>query len=374
MILKKKAFLLFASAGRTPLVITAEQKGLNAFITIKGHINKWDKASATQVENKINELKENGVNSATIYINSEGGSCFEANEILNLIKDNFKDVKVLVGALAASAATYFLTQFHSTAKKNSQFMIHKPMMFASGNEDEIESNLKLLKNLTADYKKAYSTKMAIPEDAVEDLWAKGDFWMTAKEAKDKGLIDAIEDEEEVIDASTRLQLVACGAPYIPKAKKQKSEIERMELSVLAARLGLPSTATQAEVDAKLKELQTKAATADSLVQAAADKEKAEKTAKIKALLDKGEKDKKITADQRQNWQKMAENNFEAAEAAMNALPGIEAPSASIQSGSAAGSGERSKWTYADYQEKNQEAFNQLSEEKQNELINAHYNQ
>lgn len=370
----ERGLKITASNGkRIPLEITAVKKGTVAFITIKGHIHEWGKASSMDVEKQIKEFKEDGIVDAELYINSAGGSCFEANEILNIIKDNFTNVKIRVGSLAASAATYFLTQFPASAKKNSQFMIHKPMMYAGGNEDEIEANLKLLKNLTADYKKAYSVKMAIPEDAVEDLWAKGDFWMTAREAKKKGLIDEIEDEDEQIDATSHLQLVASGAPNIPKIENKQTEIKRMELSVLAVQIGLPSTATQAEVDAKLKQLTADAAKVQGLVQAKADQEKAEKAAKVKALLDGAEKDKKITAEQRPQWEQLANANLEQATAVIGSLKSIEAVSSQLNPGAAAAqTAEQAKWTYADYQQNDPEAFETLPEDKQTALIDAYY--
>lgn len=370
----KNRILITASLGnKIPLEITAVKKGAVAFISIKGHIHEWGKASSLEFEKTVKEIKQDGAVDAELYINSAGGSCFEANEILNIIKDNFTNVKIRVGALAASAATYFLTQFPASAKKNSQFMIHKPMMGTHGNEDEIESNLKLLKNLTADYKKAYSKKMGITEDEVEELWAKGDFWMTAQEAKKKGLIEEIEDEEEQIDATARLQLVACGAPIIPKSENTKTKIERMELSVLAVQLGLPSTATQAEVDAKLKQVTADAAQVQSLVQAKAEQEKAAKAASVKALLDGAEKDKKITADQRPQWEQLANANLEQATAVIGSLKSIEAVSSQLNPGAAAAqTAEQAKWTYADYQQNDPEAFEKLPEEKQTALIDAYY--
>ena len=355
-----------------PLEITAVKKNAIAYITVKGHIYEWGKASSLEVEKTIKEFKKDGITEAELYINSPGGSCFEANEILNLVKDNFSDVTIKVGALAGSAASYFLTQFHATAKKNSQFMIHKPMMFVSGNEDEIQANLKLLKNLTDDYKAAYAKKMGITTKEVEDLWGKGDFWMTAKEAKNKGLIDAIEDEDEIIDASTRMQLVACGAPNVPKIENTKTEIKRMELSVLAVQVGLPSTATQAEVDAKIKELKEQAASAEGLITAAAEKEKATTTANVKALLDGAEKDKKITAAQRPQWEQIATANLEAATIAIKGLKTITAISNELNPTGGGVSGEQGKWTYDEYQKNDPAAFDKLPEDKQNALINAFY--
>jgi ATP-dependent Clp protease protease subunit len=369
-------FLITASNGsKVPLEITAVKKGTTAFIVIKGSIYSWGSASSYDVGKVIKDFKKDGAIDADVYVSSGGGDCFEAQEILNLIADNFeaKNVKVRVGAVAASAATRFLTTYYSVAKKNSKFMIHKPMGNPSGNEDQIESGLKLIKDMTLEYKKAYAAKMNKTEDEVEQLWAKGDYWMTAKEAKDFGLIDEIEDEDEKIDATAHFQLVACGAPNIPKLENTKTNIKRMELSVLAVQLGLPSTATQSEVDAKINELKVQAASAQGLVQAAADQDKADKSAKVKALLDGAEKDKKITAAQRPQWELIANGNLDAATTALGALKSITAISAELTPGAnAAQTATQANWTYADYLEKDQTAFEKLPEAKQTALVNAHY--
>jgi ATP-dependent Clp protease, protease subunit len=356
-----------------PLEITAVKKDKTAYIGIKGSIYRWNTASSFDVETVIKGYKADGITKAQIYINTIGGDVFEASEIVNLIKDNFTDVKIIVGAVAASAGTYFLTQWHSTAKRNSQFMIHKPMGNPSGNEDEIEAGLKLIKNITQDYKAAYASKMGITEDEVEKLWAKGDYWMTAKEALKLKLIDAIDDEDEKIDASARMLLVACGAPRIPKIENNQNQNKHMELSVLAVSIGLPSTATQAEVDAKLAQLVKSAATAEGLVLAAATKEASEKTAKVKALLDGAEKDKKITAEQRPQLETLANADYASAESFIGGMKSITAISEGLNPGKT-GEGEKGReaWTYADYQEKDQKAFEALDEKVQGSLIDAHY--
>jgi len=372
----KNRFVITASNGsRIPLEITAVKKGTTAFIVIKGSIYSWSTASSYDVAKKIKDFKKEGATNADVYVSSGGGDCFEAQEILNLIADNFesKNVKIRVGAVAASAATRFLTEYYSVAKKNSKFMIHKPMGNPSGNEDQIESGLKLIKDMTLEYKKAYAAKMNKTEDEIEQMWAKGDYWMTAQEAKAEGLINEIEDEDEQIDATARLQLVACGAPNVPKIKNTKTEIKRMELSVLAVQLGLPSTATQAEVDAKLKQVTADAAKVSGLVKAQADQEKADKSAKVKALLDGAEKDKKITAEQRPQWQVMAEANLEAATTAIGGLKSITAISEGLKPGANGEvNAEQAKWTYEEFQKNDPEAFAKLPEDKQTALIDAHY--
>jgi hypothetical protein len=144
----------------------------------------------------------------------------------------------------------------------------------------------------------------------------------------------------------------------------------MELSVLAVQLGLPSTATQAEVDAKLKELQTKASTADGLVQAAADQKEAQKKAQKKTLLDAAEKDKKISAKQRPHLETL---EVEALTAVLEGMKPITAISEGIDpKGTGTDEKGRESWTYADYLEKAPEAFEKLEDSVQKSLIDAHY--
>lgn len=373
--MKKTINIIASNGSRIPFEITAVKKGSTVLIVIKGSIYSWSSASSVDVAKVINDFKVQGTENAEVYISSGGGDCFEAQEILNIIGDTFeaKNVKVRIGAVAASAATRFLTEYYSVAKKNSKIMIHKPMGNPSGNEDQIESGLKLIKDMTLEYKKAYAAKMNKTEDEVEQLWAKGDYWMTAQEAKDFGLIDEIEDEDEKIDATAHFQLVACGAPNIPKIENTKTQIKSMELSVLAVQLGLPKTATQAEVDAKLKQVTADAAKVNGLVEAKANQEKADKSAKVKVLLDGAEKDKKITAEQRPQWELIANGNLEAATTALGALKSITAISGELTPGATAEqTAAQATWTYADYQEKDQAAFEKLPEAKQTALVNANY--
>ena len=368
-----------------PLTIAVSSKGNTCFISISGHISEWGNASAAMVSKDIKAAKEAGADSCQIYVNSVGGNVFEANEIANLIEDNFSadNITVKVGALCASAGTIFPSKYHATGKKNTQCMIHKPSMHIGGNEDEINAGLTLLKDLTNQYKAMYAKKFGIDEDAVEALWQKGDYWMNAKQAKKMGLLDVVEDEDEAIDATTHLQLVACGAPeaYTPERKTDEHNENpkpiKMELSVLAVQLGLPSTASQAEVDAKLKEVQAQAAEAQTLRQAAEDNAKAEMAGKIKNLLDQAEKDKKIDANMRSNYEAIGNSSFENLEAILKTVKPVQALSTQLESGAGAtASGDdRAKWTFADYQEKAPEAFVKLSEtdpKKAEALMEAHY--
>ena len=55
---------------------------------------------------KVEQLIRSGIKDVHIYINSPGGECFEANEIVNVIKKFPGKITGEGGALVASAATY----------------------------------------------------------------------------------------------------------------------------------------------------------------------------------------------------------------------------------------------------------------------------
>ena len=348
--------------------ITATSNGKTLRLEIDGYIGKWDDANTRNIKQRIAEAGK-GATHCELYVNSEGGSVFEANEIENIIKDTFKTVSGTVGAIAASAGSYFLTAFPFTAKKNSQIMIHKPMAGFSGTAEQIKAKLKLLDNLEKHYKKAYAEKMGKTEDEVEQMWTN-DYWMNADEALALGLIESIEADTVPIDAKLTDRLIACGAPVdnLPETEPKK---ENMDINLLRAELGLPATAGETEVLAKLKEVKQTADKAKQLEATIKAQAEQEKKAKIKALLDEAEKQHKITASMRANYEKLADADFDQVKAIIEALPVMEvAPSAGVKTGQAGEA--RANWTYSDYAEKDPEAFEQLPEDKQKALLDAHY--
>ena len=349
--------------------IVAVRQGKSLRIEIDGYIGKWDDASTHNIKQRIAEAGK-GATHCELYVNSEGGSVFEANEIENIIKDTFKTVSGTIGAIAASAGSYFLTAFSFTAKKNSQIMIHKPMAGFDGTAEQIRAQVKLLDNLEKHYKKAYAEKMCKTEAEVEKMWAN-DYWMNAEEALELGLIDAIEDDTVVIDDKLTDRLVACGAPVdnLPATEPKK---KNMDINLLRAELGLPTSAGETEVLAKLKEVKQAADKASQLEATIKAQAEAEKKAKVKALLDEAEKHHKINAQTRAHYEKLAGAGFDQVKAIIDDLPALDqAPSAGVHV-DGKGTAAHANWTYADYAEKDPEAFEKLPEEKQQALLGAHY--
>lgn len=356
---------------RKPLRITCTAQGGVAQIALSGHIySESSNASSAALNKQLKAISKN-TTKAVVRIHTPGGDVFEATEIYNLIDDAFEEVSIVAGALVASAGTYFLTKWPSTAKANSMFMIHKPSGGAWGNEDDLESRLGLLKTLTADYRASYASKMGITEDEVDALWEKGDHWLTAKEALKAGLIDKIEDKKAVITPESYLDLVACGCPSAEKYKPQTTD--EMKVEQIAAQLGLPASATEADVTAKIEALKQDAAALTSIKAEQSAAQEASQKANIKALLDTAEQNKQITAAQRPHYQQLAEANFESCKAIIEELPKAGAGLSGALQPPSAGDAEK---TFEYYQQhpKEWQALEANDPEKAKALAEAHYQQ
>lgn len=239
-------------------IITASSSNSVLNLNIVGRIYQDEVAGVVKMH--VDSALANGDTSAIVYINSEGGSVFEAQEIVNELK-RMTSVKLRVGSLAASAATYIMCHFPTECYESSQFMIHKPSSYLAGNEDQIKSELKAVENLTNSYRSAYATKMSKTEEEVEELW-KNDYWMTAKEAKALGLVAEIISEKLAINESTIAMMVAVGCPNIPKPDTKPNK-EDMSLILITAALALPATSTEADILTRVNALSSEKTAAET---------------------------------------------------------------------------------------------------------------
>lgn len=363
------------------LQILAAKKGELAHISIIGRINNWWNG-AESFRNAVNKIKSEGVKDVEVYINSEGGDVFEANEIVNIIKSFGGSVTGKGGALVASAGTYIAMACDTfTMAANGQFMIHKPIGTFRGNEGAIESQLKLLKNLTTDYIATYSKKTGMSEDDIREM-IKADNWMNATEAKEKGFIDAVEGETE-INAEMAQRIEACGSTIdVVVTEKKSKPIQAnnktsLDMEINATLIGLPADATKEQIEAKMVEMKLAADNAKRMEQEAKLKAEQERTAKIDALVNGAVEDKKITADQVGTYKALAEANYEAAEKAIQGMSSVEALSGKIYQSAKGGKVDaaRKDWDYATWAEKDPKglmAMREDDDERFEALYMAHY--
>ena len=338
---------------KTSVKIEAKSEGSKSTIRIVDTISMQTDSSAVAIRAIVDKLLSEGATEAHVYVSSRGGSTIEAVEIANEL-NRIPKVTMTVGAVAASAATYLLTKFYSKAYPNSQLMVHAPRLSSHGNVEQVKADLKLLENTTEDYLMAYAQKTNKPKEDIEAIFQKGDYWMTALEAKAMGLIDEIisNDALEITALDVDI-LTACSAPKIPEITKIHKMKNRNQI---IASLKLSADATDDQIEQAVQEAVQKAAQVDAM-QTQKDQLQRER---VVALVQEAQLAKKITADLVPQYEKLATNDFESTKAILDAMPTVDKASAHFDHKQ--GAGERSKWTLEDYQEKDPEALKKMMAE------------
>lgn len=321
--------------------ITAKADRGRALITIKGTIAGW-KDSEKSFTATIDSLIDSGVKDAHLYINSPGGDCFEANEIVNVIKRFPGKITGEGGAMVASAATYIAINCASfTMPENGLFMIHQPRGFASGRKAEIKSYLELLEKISGTYYNAYLEKTTMPEKKFREKWEAGDFWMNAKEAKEYGFATDIGVKTEITQAMAtmianagydgRVTITDNKTNTNPKTEKE------MELNALLMQFGLSASMTEGQFIEMVGEWKRKAERVDMLER----KEEQRQNAEIEAMLNNAIMERRITADVKEDWKQVLTANFETGKKMLDAMKPVEKPN--VQRPGAHTQGNDVKW-------------------------------
>lgn len=316
-------------SNKLTIKITAE--GTQGRVDIIGVISEWTNNNSVEFRGKCQELKDAGAEKCHVYLNTYGGNCFEANEIVNILEDIFGSYTAEGGSVVASAGTYIMVKAsYRTLAKNSQFMIHKPSGSTYGTEDDVDRFITLLRNLTEDYYESYIKVIKKPVDEFKEKWNAGDFWLTAQQAKEWGFIDEVKGTVKV-DKATALAIQACGSP-IPFSNEYIIQTKNtdMNLTAIVAVLGMPRDSTEEQVQAQIVANTSKAKKYDQLKADVEAKAKADRTAKVTTLLDAAVKDKRIKADARGQWEEMFADNFNKTEALLDTMEAVEPLSAHIK--------------------------------------------
>ena len=129
----------------------------------------------------------------SIYINSPGGSVYAGLGIYDTMQYIQSDVSTICTGMAASMAAVLLVagaKDKRFALKHSRVMIHQPMGGIQGQASDIEITSREILKLKKELYTIISEHSGQPYDKVyqdSDL----DYWMTAQEAVDYGMIDRV---------------------------------------------------------------------------------------------------------------------------------------------------------------------------------------
>lgn len=129
----------------------------------------------------------------SIYINSPGGSVYAGLGIYDTMQYIHSDVATICTGMAASMAAVLLVagkEGKRSALTHSRVMIHQPMGGAQGQASDIEITAREIAKLK---KELYHIISEHSHTDFDKVWMDSDrdYWMTAHEAKEYGMIDEV---------------------------------------------------------------------------------------------------------------------------------------------------------------------------------------
>lgn len=141
----------------------------------------------------------------SIYINSPGGSVTAGLGIYDTMQFITSDVSTLCSGMAASMGAVLLVagaEGKRYALPHSRVMIHQPLGGTQGQASDIEIEAREIMKFKKELYTIIADHSHTPYDKV---WADSDrnYWMTAEEAKDYGMIDTVMHRKDTNAATTK---------------------------------------------------------------------------------------------------------------------------------------------------------------------------
>lgn len=218
-------------------IVNKEKK--EAVMRLYGEIGK--QLDANQFALSLASL-DTEVDTIHIHVNSPGGDVVSGLSIIAAMRSMKAFIHVHIDGLAASmAAVIAIAADRISMQDYSKIMIHNP--YPSDKETKMNDKTRKALASMADTLQTILSRRGCDKEKIGSLMS-AETWFTADEAKAAGLIDEIivsQRKDEFKDLSTTELLSRISNEYKP------SNNNEMDLTKIAAKLGLPATATEQQV-------------------------------------------------------------------------------------------------------------------------------
>ncbi len=150
--------------------------------------------SGTQFTEAIEKAAATDAEQIKVSINSGGGSVTEGYAMISAMQKCAKPVKATIDGYAASMGYYIcLGASTITAAENSILMLHSVQGSAQGSPDDLRAEAELLDKFNATMATILAKRTGLTEAEATEKYLGKEVWLTAQEALDAKLIDAIEN-------------------------------------------------------------------------------------------------------------------------------------------------------------------------------------
>ena len=139
------------------------------------------------------------IDTLNIYVNSPGGSVFQAQAIYSIIARQKAEKTAYIDGLAASAASFLIMAADKIIMpKHSTMMVHNPLALVIGNANDLRHEADALDKIRVGMIEAYlaHTGDKLSEEKLKEL-LDAETWLTAEESYNYGLADELIDAKDI---------------------------------------------------------------------------------------------------------------------------------------------------------------------------------
>ena len=234
-----------------------------ACILLYGEIGGFDGISDKDIVAELYEYASM-YKSIDIRVNSPGGSVYAGMSIFNALRSSEADITIYVDGIAASMASVIaLCGKPVYMSQYARLMLHAPYGGCYGNKEELRSVSDELASLEDTLADMYASRLGKTREEIKDTYFDGkDHWITAKEAKEMGLVDGIYDIKEKVDAQSPQDIYAV---FQARLNSQSFNTHNNMYEELRKRPSFAACATDEDVVRMLASLENKAGQYDAVV-------------------------------------------------------------------------------------------------------------
>lgn len=333
--------------------------GKTAEVYMYGIIGAGLDIDANVVVAEIEQLRKQGCRNFRFYVNSEGGEVVQGCALFNYLDRTDIDVEWVIDGLAASMMAMLITnpRHKVTAARYAKLMYHRVQGSVYGNSAEVRSMAEMIDKFEQSLIEMMAKRMNEPVDQVrQEFFSDGlDHWMTAEEARKRGLVDSVIEGRNIAEPAADIksakavfdfynkQLLNIIKPSNMDRAKIASLLNKQEKDIETDEALVAAVEAQANENASLRNELTaekqKTATLEGQV-------KAMTAAKVKQLVDNAIAAKKIGEDERETYTQLATNDFDMAEKILGKMQGVNPVVDQLQK-PAVNEAEKG-WTFDDY--------------------------
>lgn len=166
-----------------------------------------------------------------VYINSPGGVIDVGSDIYTLLREKAEayPVNIYITGQACSAASIIACASHCAMSPTALMMVHCVSSGIRGNHNDMEHMAEVLRTADRALCTAYTAKTGMTEEEALEMMEQ-ETWLTAKQAKERGLVDEILFENKEDD---NLPLVASigGLFTLPTEEQMAKAREMMKAGI-----------------------------------------------------------------------------------------------------------------------------------------------